>query len=236
MPIGTGNDLSQVLGFGNKMNLLRMDNYIKTILDDSLPEKKLDVWKVNVKNTVPCLNSSKGKKKIAKYKPKNFTCAMTLYMGLGYDAYVIYYFEMLRKYFPMLMISHKLSKLYFALVFLFLAFRSFFRSYISKLYKFFDCHSDLKNLRAKENSSKNDELSSENGIYRLSKMNNIILMNGRSRSGGFKNEWAKSKRAAIQVDGRNVMFKKKSNGEWKSSYEIYEHNGGWLSVIYFFKL
>ena len=225
MPIGTGNDLSQVLGFGNKMNLLRLDSHIRTILDESRPTRKLDVWKVSVKNTVPCMNNVSFKRKLAKYNLKNFTQAMTLYLGIGYDAYVIYYFEMLRKYFPFLMISHKVSKFYFALIFIFLSIRSIFRSYISKLYQLFDVTTDLESFRAKD-ASKNDSklLNEDKGKYSLSKMNNVILLNGRSRSGGFKNEWKKSRRAAVQVDGRNIVYKKSSNNQWEPKYELYSSN------------
>ena len=88
MPIGTGNDLSQSLKYGSKMNLLRLDGYIRTIFKEDLPVKKFDIWEVDVKNTLK--PGIVPKKRLKNYKPKNFTRGMVIYMGFGYDAYTIY--------------------------------------------------------------------------------------------------------------------------------------------------
>jgi hypothetical protein len=220
MPVGTGNDLSQILGYGGKMNLLRLNRFIRTILKDDLPQKKYDLWQVTLKNTVPCLNNQVAKKKSSKYKPKNFSKGMLIYMGIGYDAYVIYYFEQFRRFFPYLVISSKVSKLYIAGMFIFLVMRSIFRSFLSRLYQFMDVYSNL-NL-AKTSNEKNSKLVKlDENRYQLCKMNNIIILNGKSRAGGFKNEWKKSRRAAVNIDDRNIILKKNNKGEWKCQRELY---------------
>ena len=77
MPIGTGNDLSQSLKYGSKMNLLRLDGYIRTIFKEDLPVKKFDIWEVDVKNTLK--PGIVPEKRLKNYKPKNFTRGMVIY-------------------------------------------------------------------------------------------------------------------------------------------------------------
>lgn len=219
MPIGTGNDLSQILGYGNKMNLLRLDGFIKTILRDDLPLKKFDLWEVTLENSVPCLNNSASKKRMKKYKPVNFKKGMLLYLGLGYDAYVIYYYEQFRRFFPLMMISTKLSKLYFAFMFFYMFFKSFCRSFLTKLYLYFDASTTFPVPGTEQAAREGSEGLEEE--FPLSKISNLIILNGKSRAGGFKNEWNKSCRAAVKFDGKNILLKKNKNGNWLPKAELY---------------
>lgn len=221
MPIGTGNDLSQVLGYGSKMNLLRLDGFVRTILRSDVHVRKFDLWEVAVENTVPCLNSERSKKKMKKYKPINFKKGMLLYLGLGYDAFIIYYYEQFRRFFPLMVISTKISKLYFAFMFFYMYFKSFCRSYMAKLYKLYDTSTVLRASESESEKKHPQDSSTVGKRLQLTKMNNLIILNGRSRAGGFKNEWQKSNRAAVRLGDKNVILKKDRQGNWTPKAELY---------------
>ena len=206
MPIGTGNDLSRHLNCGSKLNSIKLDTYIRNIIKKDLRVEPIDIWTVNVKNKLPCINDPKLKKKVENYKTKNFTKLMILYMGIGYDAHVVYLFEKIRKYYPLLMVSTKISRLYFAFIYFYLLFKSIYQNYLNKIYSVIN----MKDMETSEN---------------LPSINNLIFMNCKYRSGGMFNEWNKSKRCAVKHEGKSLLLNRDRLKKWKIERVLYSKEG-----------
>lgn len=202
MPIGTGNDLSRYLNCGSKLNSIQLEWFIRNIIKEDLNVEPIDIWEIDVKNNVPCINNPKSKYK--NYKTKNFSKLMILYMGIGYDANVVYIFEKIRKLYPLLMVSTKISRIYFAFIYFFLLFKSFFTKYLQNIHSLIS----IKNKNS-------DEI--------LPSLNNMIFMNCTHRSGGMKNEWKKSKRASIRYQNNNILVKKDKKGNWNYQRNLYSN-------------
>ena len=94
MPIGTGNDLSRSLNLGAKLSM----NYIYKFFE-KLDSKKsevisIDTWHFSMRPSID--NKRANTLKIEKQ--------LLLYMGIGYDAHIIYDFERLREKMPFLFV------------------------------------------------------------------------------------------------------------------------------------
>ena len=88
MPIGTGNDLSRSINFGEKIGINYLHKFFHKLDSQNSEVIKIDLWKVKITD----IETNKV------IKDRKFL----LYIGIGYDASVVYYFEKLRKKLPFL--------------------------------------------------------------------------------------------------------------------------------------
>lgn len=227
MPIGTGNDLSRGYSMGAKISKLSMDSFIKRLMKDNLLVRSFDVWEVQMKNSVPCLTNPKASKKLKKYKTKNFTKAIMLYMGIGYDANIVYSFENLRRKFPLLMVAQKVSRIYFAIIFIFWAARAMFKTSLHRLFMLFSASStiivDTNIKQIKEEAEERDK-----SQVLMPRINNMILLNNKFRAGGMFNEWGKSRRAALHVDGKDIILKQRKDKTWYYERDLYTSKSNFM--------
>ena len=91
MPIGTGNDLSQVLNFGCKMSIDFLHEYFQKLNSPKTNVVKMDVWNVTYENQT---TGQTIKRK------------MLLYLGFGYDGRIVRVWDAMRKKFKFLFVSN----------------------------------------------------------------------------------------------------------------------------------
>lgn len=82
MPIGTGNDLSQILNFGSKLGIDYLYEYFHKLNSPNCRVIKMDTW------TFDYVNETSGEKINRK---------MLLYFGIGYDGRIMKKYDALRK-------------------------------------------------------------------------------------------------------------------------------------------
>ena len=83
MPLGTGNDLSRSLNFGEKISIGYINEYFNRLNSPNSKLSKMDMWKVNYKPKDP--------------KQEGKDVKMFLYFGIGYDARITKLFDNWRK-------------------------------------------------------------------------------------------------------------------------------------------
>ena len=238
MPLGTGNDLSRGFSLGSKMGFFKIDKFMRIILQKKVIVRAFDIWEIEMKNWLPQNFPNKLMSKIKTHKLKNFKKALVLYMGIGYDAHIVYYFEQFRKKFPLLMVSQKISRLYFAVIFFVLAFRTCFKRHLKTLYKVFQLSVKRSGLRKKsfkrrfkEDITQSEEEEDPDEVVHLGSINNAIIMNNRFRAGGNKNEWKNSKRAIVKNGDRTDLYRKKKSSRWVYERSLYRGDKGWVSYF-----
>ncbi|EPS70899.1 hypothetical protein M569_03858, partial [Genlisea aurea] len=102
LPLGTGNDLSRVLGWGGSFSVIEKEGSLSSFLQavDSSAVKMLDRWKVDIRE------SDKSSKEKSKF--------MMNYLGVGCDAKVAYEFHTSREENPEKFYSQFVNKLRYA--------------------------------------------------------------------------------------------------------------------------
>lgn len=105
LPLGTGNDLSRVMGWGRGFSLSSGQGGLNTLLHDvnSAAITMLDRWKVDISQEKPDGNSHKAHSKF-----------MLNYLGIGCDAKVAYEFHMTREENPEKFYNRFVNKLRYA--------------------------------------------------------------------------------------------------------------------------
>ena len=100
VPVGTGNDMSHMLGWGTKYDAFDLANIDKTLDKIKGREKYVDtdMWEVSITE----MSNTKD-------ATKNYT--MLNYFSIGVDANIANDFAFFRKEFPQLFVTHTLSKL-----------------------------------------------------------------------------------------------------------------------------
>lgn len=212
---------------------------MRTVLQKKCIVRSFDIWEIEMKNSIPKDFPQRAKRKAKKHGLKNFKKALVLYMGIGYDAHIVYYFEQIRSKFPLLMVSQKISRLYFAFIFFFLHARTLFKKHLNILYQFFQLSVKRSGFRKKsfkkvfkeDLEGSDNEKEDPNEIIDLGKINNAIVMNNRFRAGGNCDEWKKSKRAVVKREGETNLYRKKKSGRWMFERSLYKKNNGNKIII-----
>ena len=105
VPLGTGNDLSNAMGFGNRVNLNKKISYFHRVLYTYLISEqcKIDVWELTLQvKENGLINEVKKDGEHTKYDEsgkillKSYTKTFINYMSLGFDARVGFNFEQKR--------------------------------------------------------------------------------------------------------------------------------------------
>lgn len=105
IPLGTGNDLSNAMGFGNKVGLSKKISYLHRVLYTYIiaEKTKIDVWELTVSvkdngliNDVKKDGEQTKMDETGKEKVKSFKKTFINYMSLGFDARVGFNFEQKR--------------------------------------------------------------------------------------------------------------------------------------------
>ena len=96
-PLGVGNDFSQHLNFGAKMEVMSIHKYFETLNSPSTKETEMDSWTVTFKT-----------------KKNSESKIMMLYFGLGCDGRVAKTYDNIRKMIPFMFKINKLNKIFYA--------------------------------------------------------------------------------------------------------------------------
>ena len=104
MPFGTGNDLSNALGFGNECKVGDINDFQRVLYTYLIgTESKIDIWEVNIildQTTGAMFDMEKDGEKLKedenKNKIVNFTKSFVNYFSFGFDARVGFQFEQRR--------------------------------------------------------------------------------------------------------------------------------------------